>query len=159
MKKIFRTVSIVLCAVFALIFTSCSSKPVTYEEFHEKAFEVESTGPIYREGHFYMNIDTVDEKFTYESDFTISAYGTVSLSTKVNNIKWEASILYTIKMRASTLSDAEGREYYINKDGFVAKDIYNDEVTYQYEFDEYGYLIKAYDPYLNENYIRTITWN
>lgn len=159
MKKFFKLFSMIICVFCSLVFTSCSGKQMSYEEFHDKAFDIETNGPIYTGGHFYINIDTGDELFTYESDFTISAYGTVTFSKRINNPKWEPSIRITITLRASTIANEEGREYYYSKKGFVVKDIYKGEVSYQYEFDEYGYLTKAYDPSMGDKYIRTIEWH
>ena len=161
MKKIFKTLALLVCTVCALVLSSCGggSKPITYEEFHQKALEVKAKAPEITRGHIVINISTKYEHINYESDFTIQG-DALNLVEEPFYYSWREKIIPAIKSRAYLVEDeGENREYYYNaKEGFTVNSVFNDEISYQYVFDVNGYLTKSWDPSLEDNYITTIEW-
>ena len=162
MKKIFKAFTTLLCTVCALVLVSCgggSSKPISYEEFHSKAVEAEATITGPRTGHIVININTKYEHINYEGDFTVDG-DSISLSEEPFLYNYYDYIYGAIKSRASDVEEGKDSLYYYNAEtGFTYDQMFNDEISYQKLYDVNGYLTKAWDPSLEDNYVTTITWN
>lgn len=160
MKKFFKLFTSLLCTICALVLVSCGgSKAISYEEFHSKAVEAEAaiTGP--RSGHIVIYISTRYENISYEGDFTIDG-SAITLSEEPFLYNYYDYIYGAIKSRASDVEDGENSLYYYDaKTGFTYDQMFNDEISYQKIYDVNGYLVKSWDPALEDKYVTTITWN
>ena len=161
MKKIFRTFALTICTVCALVLSSCGggSKPITYDEFHQTALEVKESAPVITRGHIVINISTRYEHISYESDFRVEG-DAIWLAEEPFYYNWRDKIFPAIKSRAYLMENyGENTEYYYNeKEGFTVNQMMNGEISYQDLFDVNGYLIKSWDPSLEDNYVTTIEW-
>jgi hypothetical protein len=163
MKKIFKTLALLVCTVCSLVLASCGggNKPISYEKFHAKAVEVEAKAPKYTSGHIVVNIATKYESCTYDGDFTIDGNGSVTFSEEIWIVSWKERILNYINHRASkVLDENEDTVYLYNAStGFTVNLMLNDFIIDQYLFDTNGYFIKYIDPQNADNYYAEITWN